>query len=141
MDHNYHLIKLPEREHWSDEVKSLTQEIYGVYAYDAAEYTYCAEATPSHCLMYIGVDYIPVEDLEEDKLEELHTWIEEGSTYSEPVTYMHVASVVRRVEAKPELTKKAEIEFDLEDISNETARWNAIFDQLIEGWHTGALRY
>lgn len=24
---------------------------------------------------------------------------------------------------------------------SETAQWNAIFEQLIKGWHTGALRY
>lgn len=45
-------VALDETKHWnlSDEDKPFVKAIMGVYFYDANEYTYCCEITPSHYL-------------------------------------------------------------------------------------------
>jgi hypothetical protein len=82
-----------------------------------------------------------VEGLTDEQLEALNSDVDEGGDSSDPVAYMHVRDVEARIESNPELVKKAGSEFDVDHCETDTERWNAEFDQLREGWHTGSLSF
>jgi len=138
---DYQIIKLDERQHWHEDVQKQTTAVYGVYAYDKNEHTFLCEMTPSHCLMFLGTDYAEIDGLSEEERNDLNEKILEGSSSSEPVAYMHVRDIERIVEKNPSLSKKADMDFDLDEDLDEHAKWNAMFDQLLEGWNTGALMF
>lgn len=141
MSPDYYIIKIPDRYAWSKELQDRTKNIWSVYAFDRNSETNLCEITPSYCLMYLSVDYEPVDDLTEDQLEALHCNMNEGSATSEPVTYMHVRDVEAMIASSPELVRKSSSEFDTAECETDTERWNAEFDQLLEGWQTGALSF
>jgi hypothetical protein len=141
MTPEYWLIKLPERGFWSEEIQAKTTEIWGVYAFARNQTTRVCEITTSYCLMHLGAEHSPIEGLSEKEIEKLSEDIAEGASQSEPVTYMHERAVENLLLADPSMAKKVSMEFDIEDCSTDTERWNAEFDQLQEGWNTGALSF
>jgi len=139
---DYQIVKLDERRHWRKDIQEKTTAIYGVYAYDRNEHTHLCELTPSHCLMFLGTDHVEVDGLSEEERERLSEIVMDGALDSEPVTYMHVRDIERIVKENPTLTRKADVDLDdLDEDLDDSARWNAIFDKLSEGWHTGALMF
>lgn len=136
---DFHIIKIDERNFWSESVQQRTKEVYGVYAFDRNSYTYCCEATPSYELLFLGTDFVGEENLSEEQKEELDTWVLTAD--SEPVTYMHVRSVEQLCEKYPQRTQKANINLETDESHTEVEAWNAVFDQLCEGWSTGSLQF
>jgi len=137
----YHIIKIDERRHWREDIQAKTTAVYGVYAFDRSTHVYLCEMTPSYCLMFLGHDYVEVEGLSEADREELDTKVIDGLLDSEPVTYMHARTVESLIKASPDLVKKAGIDLVADESLSENDQWNADFDSLVEGWHTGALRF
>lgn len=137
----YHIIKLSERAYWNPNIQAQTKEIFGVYAFDRSTATHCCELTPSYCLMYLGADFVPNDDLSDEEREALDTNITEGSCSSDPVIYMHVRDVENLMTIHPDRVQKANLDFDLDEDLDEQGKWNAEFDQLLEGWSTGSLMF
>ena len=139
---NYCLIKINERGMWYPKIAEQTKAMYGVYAFDRNSHTHLCELTPSYCLVFISTDYEEVDGLSEEQKEKLNEEII-GSMYDcEKVTYMHVSSVEKLIEAHPERLREVTDLLDIDfDDDEEDRTWNTIFDNISEGWGTGALMY
>ena len=88
-------VKIDETRHWnSDFLKKYDiTRMVGVYVFDANEYTYCCEMTPSHFLDFIETQP-EGEYLEDDEAREaMYDEIMEANCQSDNVCYMHVSSV------------------------------------------------
>lgn len=86
-------IALDETGYWSiDEAdRPYIEKIVGVYFYDANEYTYCCEITPSYFLRSLGSSIWFTSDTPDDKREELDVKYREHESYDDH--YMHVRAV------------------------------------------------
>lgn len=138
---NYHIIKISERYLWSKSIQDRTTDVWAVYAFDRNAATNLCEITPSFCLMYLGACHEPILGLTDKQLEVLHEDVDEGSDATDPVSYMHVGTIEALITKYRDLVKKVEMVLDTEDCSSDNERWNAEFDQLREGWQTGALSF
>lgn len=82
------IVKIPDRDYWSEDVQQLTTRIFGVYALDRRQRFHLCEMH-SYELWFIEHQYEPVESLDDDKREELHELILEGAQYETQVIYEH----------------------------------------------------
>ena len=87
------IVKIPDRDYWSEDVQALTTTIFGVYALDRRQHFHLCELCASYELWFVEHQYEPVESVDDDKREELHELILEGGRYEEQVTYMHVKDI------------------------------------------------
>lgn len=85
-------VAIDETRHWNiDEAdKPFIERIVGIYFYDAREYTYCCEITPSHHLRYVQDSIFFKSDTPDEKRDEL---INKYETYNGEDCYMHVSTV------------------------------------------------
>lgn len=128
---DYYLLKLDERQHWHEKIQSQTAAIYGVYAVDRSTHWHLCEYTPSYELRFIATDYEEIDGLTEEQQEALNEQILSAGADSEPVTYMHASGVETLIKRHPERARKVEPDEDATDP----------FDDLMEGWNTGALMW
>jgi hypothetical protein len=88
-------VKIDETRHWDEGFlkKYDITRMVGVYIFDANEYTYCCEITPSHWLSFIETqpegEYID----DEEKREALYDEIMEAEMWNDNDCYMHVSGV------------------------------------------------
>jgi hypothetical protein len=89
------IVKIPDREYWCDEVQKLTTRIFAVYALDRRQHHYLCEMCASYELHFIEHQYEPTDevDQDDDKRDELHELILDGSRYEESVIYEHRCDV------------------------------------------------
>lgn len=92
-------VAIDETEHWNikDADKPMIERIIGVYFYDAREYTYCCELTPSHYLRFISHEVYVTDDTSDEDRERL--WEEALGEGGEDF-YMWVRDVQRITEVK-----------------------------------------
>ena len=85
------IVKIPDRDYWSEDVQELTTRIFAVYAVDRRQHFHLCELCVSYELWFIEHQYEPVDwvDEDDDKREELHEIILEGGRYEEQVIYEH----------------------------------------------------
>lgn len=134
------LVKIDERQHWREDIQAKTTAIYGVYAFDRNERTFCCELTPSYCLWFIACDEVPSGEPTEEQREALNELILTGSAQSEPVSYYHVRLIERLMEERPELFKQVGA-IDLDDCHTVGDELNKQVDYIAENWGTGALMF
>ena len=89
------IVKIPERQHWSEDVQKLTTSMFGVYALDRRRHFHLCEMCASYELWFIETQYKEIEGVaeDEDKRDELNQKILEGDGQTEPVIYMHVCDI------------------------------------------------
>jgi hypothetical protein len=89
------IVKVPEREYWSDDVQAMTKRLFGVYALDRRQHFHLCEFCASYELWFIESQYEEVDGVVENehKRDELHEMILEGDRDTEPVSYMHVKEI------------------------------------------------
>ena len=88
-------VKIDDTGHWAQgflEKYGITKMV-GVYIFDANEYTYCCEITPSHWLEFIETQPEPTLDMDQDTYEELCEEIREAEFNNDNDCYMHVSCV------------------------------------------------
>jgi hypothetical protein len=129
---NYCVIRMDETSFWSEEVSSRVESIWGVYAFDRNAHSYLCESTPSYCLRFLGVDYEPLDDLSEDESEYVNVTVLENQYNCDPVSYMHVSTITRMVEADPKCL--VEVDDLLEEDTDE-------FTSIVEAWHEGCISF
>ncbi len=85
------IVKLPEREYWSDDVRKATKGLFGVYALDRRHHAHLCELCASYELHFIETQYEAVENIAADEAarDELHQVVLEGDRQTQPVSYMH----------------------------------------------------
>lgn len=121
---NYCLIKLDERQFWNEEISGQTKAMYGVYAFDRNERTFCCEITPSYCLVFVANDYEEIDDLSEEERDSLNEKVLSAS--NEPVTYMHVRTVEKIIADHPERFRSLDVEIETDESDDENQAWNRI---------------
>lgn len=84
------IVKLPERQHWSDDVQQLASRIFGVYALDRRQHFHLCELCASYELWFIETQYEAVAGVDDDQLNQM---ILEGNAQAESVIYMHVSDI------------------------------------------------
>jgi hypothetical protein len=91
------IVKIPDREYWSEEVQALTNRIFAVYALDRRQHHYLCEMCASYELWFIEHQYEPVDgvDQDDDKREELNELILEGGRCEEQIVYEHRSDIDR----------------------------------------------
>jgi len=127
----FQLIKLDETIHLSADLGA-KMRLFGVYAFDDAEHTYCCELAPSRFLIHVANDIDFNSDVSDDEREDLYDLINRDDTSD---FYMHSDSVHWFSLYYPEMVKVANVDFDEEDSLNER------IDKIREGWHTGSLMF
>lgn len=85
------IVKIPDRDYWSDDVQAMTKRIFAIYAFDRRQHFHLCELCASYELYFIEHQYEPTDDAgqDEEKRDELHELILEGGRYEEPVIYEH----------------------------------------------------
>jgi hypothetical protein len=85
------IVKIPDRDYWSEDVQELTTKIFAVYALDRRQHFHLCELCASYELWFIEHQYEAVDwvDEDEDKRDELFESIIEGERYEEQVIYEH----------------------------------------------------
>lgn len=85
------VVKLPDREYWSDEIQAMTKRIFGVYALDRRQHFHLCELCASYELHFIEHQYEATDEVDQDvdKRDELHELILDGGRYEEQVVYQH----------------------------------------------------
>ena len=85
------IVKLPERDYWSEDVQAMTKRIFGVYALDRRQHFHLCEMCASYELWFVETQYEDTDEVseDEDKRDELNQLILEGDGQTEPVTYWH----------------------------------------------------
>jgi len=85
------IVKVPDREYWTEEVQKLTNRIVAVYALDRRQHHYLCELRASYELYFIEHQFEATDDVDqdEDKRNELYESILDGGRYEEPVIYEH----------------------------------------------------
>jgi hypothetical protein len=89
---DWRAIAFDETRYWNlrEEDRPYVARILGVYFYDAREYTYCCELTPSYYLRFLGHEVVTTDDANDDDREAL--WERYASEPGEDC-YMHVRDV------------------------------------------------
>ncbi len=86
------IVKIPERQHWSEDVQKLTARMFGVYALDRRQHFHLCELCASYELWFLETQYEETDDVARDerKRDELNQAIlgESGDTI-----YMHVRDI------------------------------------------------
>ena len=87
------IVKIPERQHWSDDVQALTTRMFGVYALDRRQHFHLCEMCASYELWFIEDQYEETDEVaaDESKRDELNQIILGADI--EPVSYMHVSDI------------------------------------------------
>ena len=85
------IVKLPERQHWCEDIQRLTTKMFGVYALDRRQHFHLCEMCASYELWFLETQYEEA-GLVKDT-DELNEMILEGDGQTEPVTYMHVCDI------------------------------------------------
>jgi len=140
---DWRLVKLDERQHWRDDIKAMTTEIFGVYAYDKNKHVHVAEITPSYELTFIDFDYgeTPKVADDDDLREQLNEMILEGKAEQESGTYMHVRDLDALLKKHPKrgrsIPKLDEPDPDATDREQE----QAVLDEIMERWNGGGLYF
>lgn len=140
----WHLVKLDERQYWNDKIKSMTTEIFGVYAYDKNKHVHLAEITPSYDLTFIAFDYgeTPKVADDEDLRNELNEMILEGQVEQEPGTYMHVRTLDGLVAKHPKRDRNIQKLLDDPDPDeSERDQERHTLDEIMEGWNSGSFMF
>ena len=85
------IVKIPDRDYWSEDVQAMTKRIFAVYALDRRQHFHLCELCASYELWFIEHQYEPTDevDQDDDKREELNELILEGGRYEEQVIYEH----------------------------------------------------
>ena len=85
------IVKIPDRDYWSDDVQAMTKRIFAVYALDRRQHFHLCELCASYELHFIEHQYEPTEEMDrdDDKREELYESILDGGRYEEQVIYEH----------------------------------------------------
>ena len=85
------IVKVPDREYWTEDVQKLTTRIFAVYALDRRQHHYLCEMCASYELYFVEHQYEPTDGLDQndDKREELNELILDGSRCEEQVVYEH----------------------------------------------------
>ena len=87
------IVKIPERQHWSEDVQALTTRIFGVYALDRRRHFHLCEFCASYELWFIEDQYEETDEVaaDEHKRDDLNQIILGADT--EPISYMHVSDI------------------------------------------------
>lgn len=85
------IVKLPERQHWCEDVQKLTARMFGVYALDRRQHFHLCEICASYELSFLETQYEEAGSVKD--ADELNEMILEGDGQTEPVTYMHVCDI------------------------------------------------
>lgn len=85
------IVKLPERDYWSEDVQAMTKRLFGVYALDRRQHRYLCEMCASYELWFLESQCEETAEVadDEDKREELNELILDGDRDTERVSYMH----------------------------------------------------
>ena len=85
------IVKVPDRDYWTDDVQKLTKNIFAVYALDRRQHFHLCEMCASYELWFIEHQFEATDDVDQDddKRDELHELILDGSRYEEQVVYEH----------------------------------------------------
>ena len=85
------IVKVADRDYWSDDVQAMTQRIFAVYALDRRQHFHLCEMCASYELHFIEHQYEAIDqvDQDEDKRDELYELILDGGRYEEQVIYEH----------------------------------------------------
>ena len=85
------IVKVPERQHWSEDVQAMTTRMFGVYALNRRLHVHLCEFCPSYELWSLETQYEETDEVaaDEDKRDELNQIILENDGQTEPVIYMH----------------------------------------------------
>ena len=88
-------VKIDDTYHWNEEWRARhgIKRMVGVYVFNANEYTYCCEMTPSHWLEYIETQPEVDLDVEPEVYGELCDEVMEAAWESDNDMYMHVSCV------------------------------------------------
>jgi hypothetical protein len=105
---DFRYVKIDETEHWNkDFVKKLgpSAKIIATYIFNAAERTFCCEATPSHFLRYAGTEIQPGRELSDAENEHYDEVVREAELDCDNDHYRHCRYVNN---SRPVPTKDAE---------------------------------
>jgi hypothetical protein len=94
------IVKIDETNHWAASIQSKVQRIFGVYCFDRRQHTHCCSLTPSYWLTFLGSQWSPNSELNDEQCEELAGQIQEGERGGEYDSYFDVAAVDRMVANK-----------------------------------------
>ena len=85
------IVKIPEREYWSEDVQAMTTSMFGVYALDRRQHFHLCEFCASYELWFLETQYEETDEVatDEDKRGELNQMILDGDVQTESVTYWH----------------------------------------------------
>ena len=85
------IVKIPEREYWSEDVQAMTKRIFGVYALDRRRHFHLCELCASYELWFIESQYEPTGEVaeDEDASDELNQVILREDCYTDSVSYVH----------------------------------------------------
>lgn len=131
----FQLIKINESGNWHSDIEKRTTAIFGVYAFDDTQATYCCETTPSRCMVFIANEAVMPEGTSDEDQEEVRALVD-GHVDDDLVHYRHVRDVDHIIEKHPELVRAVTMAFDEEEEGE-----NAKFDQIREGWASGSLSF
>ena len=83
------IVKMPERDYWSEDVQAMTKRIFGVYALDRRQHFHLCEFCASYELWFVETQYEETEEVaqDEDRRDELYQTV--LGAHEEPVTYEH----------------------------------------------------
>lgn len=87
MNADIRLVAIDETRYWREDIAQEAGKLFGVYMYDADQYTCCCEATASRLLMRVYTA------TEKGVSEDTHGLILEGDCQTEPDFYMHASRV------------------------------------------------
>jgi hypothetical protein len=85
------IVKLPERQHWCEDVQKLTGRMFGVYALNRRQHFHLCEMCASYELWFLETQYEEAGSVND--ADELNEMILEGDGQTEPVTYIHVCDI------------------------------------------------
>lgn len=127
---DYWIVKVPETEHWSQDVQEKISAIYAVYALDRNLHVYICSLTPSYELFFLEHDFVEIEELSEEDREELHEII---STHpNDAYEYMDVSMVDKILKTNPNRGRRIDLDFDPDEDP---------FDQIMDAWASGSIRF
>lgn len=130
------IVKIPERQHWSEEVQAMTTRIFGVYALDRRRHFHLCELCASYELWFIETQYEETEEVatDEEKRDELNQIILGADT--ESVIYMHVSDIepmFRRVRrCRPGCLPKSDMGGGYRLRGIQAVTWDGVMEEIAE---------
>jgi hypothetical protein len=89
------IVKLREREYWSDEIQAQTKEIWGVYAIDLRQHHHICSITPNYEARYLCTQYDEIDGLTEEQQEKLSSDILQGAAFNDEYSYFETHYIDR----------------------------------------------